>query len=166
MKKISNDQLRDLFEQIAKGNGGRLTPAAALSAARKKNHPLNQCVPPHFWDDRKASEKYRLHWFRSKIRSVRLEITVHERTLSTVFYTRDPSSPGRDQGYISVPRLRGDAELSREALFAEFKRITTLLDRAYDLAAALDLQSEIATMRAQCERLKARITDFPDAHLN
>jgi hypothetical protein len=166
MKKLSNDQLRDAFESVAKANGGRLTPAAALAAARKKDHPLHQCVPPHFWDDKKSSEKYRLHWLRSKIRSVRLVITVHEKQLSTVFYTRDPSVQGRDQGYISVPKLRDDQELSRQALLNEFTRVAAALERAYGLAAALDLQSEIEEMRSRAEALKARITSGDDARLN
>lgn len=55
--KANPQVIGEALSEVAKNEGGRLTPGAVVSAARSQNHPLH----PHFeWDDRVAAEAYRL----------------------------------------------------------------------------------------------------------
>lgn len=67
--------LRDHLAAVYVDNGGRLTPASVVNAARPKSSPLHAFFE---WDDKVAGDKYRLHQASQLIRSVRM--TVREGT--------------------------------------------------------------------------------------
>lgn len=122
------------------GRSGKLTPQAVVDEARNPEHPLHACFD---WDDETAAEAWRLEQARTLIRSVRVEITTEERTISTVYYVRDPEKGAGEQGYVELPKLKRKPDLAREALVAEFARAASALQRARDLAAALEMVGEI-----------------------
>jgi hypothetical protein len=82
---------------------GTITPDAVVHAAEVPTNPLHGYFE---WDDSKAGHAYRVDQARNLIRSVKVQVTVEDRVLSTVCYVRDPSVPGDEQGYITIKRLR------------------------------------------------------------
>lgn len=140
--------------EIGEANGGRLTPEMVLSDAADTESPLHEYFE---WDDTKAAHAHRIDQARTLIRSVRVHITVESRKVSTVFYVRDPAQPYDEQGYVSIPKLRTDEELAREALVSEFARAGAALDRAHRIAAALNLQDEVQEVSERVRQLSERV---------
>jgi hypothetical protein len=68
-RKANPQRIGAELEKIAKRNGGGLTPAATLEAARSEKHYLHR----HFeWQDGPAAEKYRLIQARQLITCIRV----------------------------------------------------------------------------------------------
>jgi hypothetical protein len=68
-KAADPQQIGEALMAIATENGGRLTPAATVEAARAPEHVLHR----HFeWQDRLAAEAYRLDQARTLIRVIRV----------------------------------------------------------------------------------------------
>lgn len=140
MTDIERDAIRERLDDLARKNGGRLTPEAVVADARKPNSPLHKEFE---WDTKKAAHEYWIEQARTLIRSVRIVVRTETTTISTVAYVRDPSAENGEQGYVSVESLRGNGEASRDALRYEFGRAESVLQRARDLAVALSLESEV-----------------------
>jgi len=119
---------------------GRLTPDAVVKAAQSPKSPLHRFFE---WDNTEAARKYRIEQARELIREVRIEMTVHEKTIQTVAYVRDPSAPPNRQGYRSVVKLADERTEAWTAVEAEFQRALGALRRARDIATALDFADEI-----------------------
>lgn len=126
--------------ELEKEGGGILTPEAVVQDAKRKDSPLHQ----HFtWDVKKAAHAYWLDQARTLIRSVRYEHRTETRVIRAVAYVRNPESEPKEQGYVSVSRLRGDVDLSREAVAHEFARAAAALARARELAVVLGIEDEV-----------------------
>lgn len=134
-------------------NGGRLTPELVVDAAKDKKSPLHSQFE---WDDKKAGHQYRIEQARTLIRSVQVVITVDSRRVSSVYYVRDPAAESNVQGYISIPQLRTDSELARDAIVSEFARAASALDRAHRIAAALNLEGEVQELSERVRSLSER----------
>lgn len=141
------------LEHIAKANGGRVTPEAVLSEAANPKSPLHDQFE---WDDSKAAQAYRLDQARELIRSVRVDIKVDHRIVSTVRYVRDPSA-GAEQGYVDVAKLRNSEDLSRDALAAELDQVKARMDRARSLAAVFGLERDIDQFIAHLDDMHSRL---------
>ena len=127
---------------------GQLTPDAVISAAQDPDSPLHG----HFdWDVESAAMNHWRHVARRLITSVKLDIRTETYTLKSVAYTRDPDKEGKDQGYTSVVSLRDDKDRARRSVMAELRRADAAMNRAYDLAFALGLQSEIEAIRSKID---------------
>lgn len=138
---------------LALDQSGRLTADRVVSAASDPGSPLHD----HFeWDDEKAGHAYRLEQARRLIRSVQVVVTIEDRAISTVHYVRDPLA-AEEQGYVSVDRLRSEPESARAMLRMEFARAIGCLKRAEDLADALGLKREVASVTKQAERVRRRV---------
>lgn len=148
-----DDSVLEALQQVER-DAGRLTPEAVVEAARDPASPLHNAFT---WDDATAAHEQRLHEARRLIRSVRVEVRTEARTVSTVYYVRDPTLPPEAQGYVSFPRLRTDTELAREALLQEFGRADAALRRARDLAAALQMQDEVDAIVTTVSALRERV---------
>ena len=135
---------------------GRLTPTAVIEAARDPDHPLHECFT---WDDSTAAHAFRLHEARQLIASVRVVITTEARSLSTVYYVRDPSMAAGDQGFVSIPRLRSDVDLAREVLVQEFGRAAAALNRAHEVAAALEIADEVDAVLTRVKALRGFVEE-------
>jgi len=142
---IVEQRLRELYEQR-----DDLTPAEVLEDARPKGSPLH---PLFEWNDKKASEAYRLDQARELIRSVEYVFRTERLTLKAPAYVRDPDADPRSQGYVSVAKVSTDSEISRRILIKELKIVAAALDRANRLAEVFGLQSEVEAMRSQLDLL-------------
>lgn len=113
---------------------GRLTPEMVVEAARDESSPLHECFE---WNDLKASAAWRIEQARKLIRSVMVEITTHERTISVVRYVHDPATLNGEQGYVTVKQLSHEPENVKRLIAQEFARAQANLARAQDLADVL-----------------------------
>ena len=125
---------------VIESKAGRLTPDAVIEAARPKDSVLHNCFT---WDKTEAAAKQLLYEARSLIRSVRVTTVVKDRVFRTIAYVRDPSVAANDQGYISVAKLRTDADMAREVLLEEFGRAASAMRRALEVSEAVNLRDEV-----------------------
>lgn len=147
-------EIRDALAKIADENGGLLTPDAVVAEAASKSSVLHDLFE---WDGKKAAHAWRLDQARTLIRSVRVVITNHKTTVSTVAYIRDPDVEGDEQGYCATASLVGDTERARAALVNEFSRAAAALRRARELAVAFDMAGEVEAVTASVEIMRTRI---------
>lgn len=152
--------IRDRLAQIEQANGGRLTPDDVIKDARRKDSPLHDCFE---WDVRKAAAAYWIEQARELIVSVRVVIKTDHTRLSTPFYVRDPSAGASQQGYVSVAKLRTEADMARDVLVSEFGRVADMLRRARDLAVALDSANEVDELISRVVGLRQRFVEQPEA---
>jgi hypothetical protein len=140
MTKEKREAIRERLQMLADQNNGRITPDIVVADAKKKTSPLHDQFE---WDAKKAASQYWVYQARQLIKSVKVMVTNETRSVSTVCYVRDPSVESAEQGYISLPKLKSDHELSRDALLYEFDRAASALKRARNLAEALDMLPEV-----------------------
>lgn len=139
---------------------GRLTPEELVRAASHPKHPLHK---EFIWDDKRAAHLQRLDTARTIIVSVRVQFRTETATIQSVAYVRDPDASSRQQGYISVERLRDSTQSSREALTAEAQRVQSMLERARELAAALEMEDELDLLIESAKRFVSRLRRGPSA---
>ena len=153
---MTAEQRKAVAERLAlieEAGGGRLTPDAVVADAKDPESPLHD----HFtWDVKKAAYAHWLDQARELITSVRVIIKTDKSMVRSVFYVRDPSADAKQQGYVNVQRLRGDADMAREALVDEFSRVASMLHRARELARVLGAESEIEPLLSQIVDLRKR----------
>ncbi len=152
------EAIRKRLAEIESANDGRLTPFAVVADARDETSPLHDCFE---WDVDKASYSHWITQARNLITSIRVVVTTESTSVKSVFYVRDPSAQQDEQGYVSVTRLRGDKDMAREALVAEFTRVADLLRRARHLAQALDADDEIQGLIQTVVGLRQRFMPPP-----
>jgi len=146
-------QIRERINDIAARNGGKIRPDDVVADARDPDSPLHDRFQ---WDVNKAAHAHWLDTARELIRAVRVTITTDTTVVSSVAYVRDPSVDADEQGYVSVATLRSDEDLAREAIVYEFARANGALARAREVAAALNLRSEVDRLIAGVNRAKAK----------
>ena len=127
---IEKTQAERLAE-LAKQNGGRLTPELVVADAENEDSPLHSAFT---WDDSEAAAKWRIEEARTLIRSVRLEMTVEERQIRCVAYVHDPARETGEAGYVSVLKVRKPGAV--EVVRAELNAAAALLGRCAEIAAA------------------------------
>lgn len=152
LKKIVEDRVRHL-EKL----NGYITPEIIVADAQDPDSPLHG---EFCWDKTEAAHKYWLHQARKIISSVQITIITESKTVSTVAYTRDPTRPGNEQGYISVEKARNDEEISREILIDEFKRAGAALQRAQRLAIAFNMENEVDAMARKVNKLRKNVEEY------
>lgn len=157
---LSQEERLKALQDIERA-AGRLTPEAVVEAARDPASPLHGWFT---WDDEAAAHMQRIYQARRLIASVRVVVRTDSRVVSSVFYVRDPSLPVESQGYVSLPTLRTDEDLAREALLQEFGRAAAALQRARELAAALSMQDEVELMLERVQALRQRVQERPSAN--
>lgn len=151
---------RETLQTMAKRNGGKITPAAVVEAARAKNSPLHRYFE---WDNTKAAQLYREDQARALIRSVKVQITTETKRVVAVGYVRDPLCESTDQGYVSVQSILSDEDAKREVLIAEFERAAAAIKRAKALAHVFDMADDIDSFLAELQVLTARVVEYrPD----
>ncbi len=122
---------------------GRLTPAMLVEDARDPNSPLHRLFD---WDDASAAEKQRLHTARQILVSVKVVVVTEHVSFKAPLMLRDPASPPREQGYVSLVALQKDAVAARAAMLTEFHRAESALSRARNVASVLNLSDEIEAL--------------------
>ena len=167
---MASMQLRAKAIKALEQRGGQVTAAALVKAAASPKHALHNEFE---WDDTKAGAKYRLDQARGIIASVRINRMQGERRVSSVAYIRNPTLPSAEPGYVSITRLRTEGEAAEDALRQEVDRIQSCIERAREIAGALDLVGlfddllEAAiTLRARMRRGPTVSTDEPRPDLS
>lgn len=148
------NEVEQRLAELTMKNGGILTPEAVVEDAKSKESPLHDLFQ---WDVKKAAYQHWLDTARSLIRSVRVEVHVESRKVSTVAYVRDPKAPPERQGYVRTATLRSDTDLAREALEQEFQRITAAMHRARELSVYFGLKDELEAMIATLGEFRERL---------
>lgn len=152
------DSIRARLAEIEMANGGRLTPSAVVEDARDPSSPLHGSFE---WDVTKASAAHWIEQARRLITSIHVLQRVETTSVRAVYYVRDPSAGSEEQGYVSLPTVRTDADLAREVLIAEFTRVADLLRRARVIAVALGAQGDVETLLSSVVGLRQRFVDGP-----
>jgi hypothetical protein len=137
--------VKDELQRLANEGGGRLTADVVVASARSAKSPIHDQFE---WDDKKAGRAHRLYQARQLIRSVKLNVSVEERSFVIPAYVRDPSAEANEQGYVATPKLRTDADAARDAVAAEFMRASNALRRARTLARYLGEDAAFTIDRA------------------
>jgi hypothetical protein len=158
MNQAKRDAVTKRLAEIEQQYGGRLTPEAVVEDASNAESPLNELFE---WDDGVAAHQYRLHQARLVITSIEVEVTTSTSTVSVAYYTRDPACSGGEQGYRSVVSLRSEQESSRKALIDAFTVVNGHLERARNLAVALDLENEVAQIIEGVTTLRTMVAEQP-----
>ena len=142
---------------------GRLTPDQVVEAARNPRSPLHGRFE---WDDSAAAAKWRIEQARELIRTIKVVITIEDREIRVPRYTRDQAAEGDEQGYSSLERTLAEPANAANLISYEFGRSITCLNRAADIAEAMNLPackgpiaraaSELANVGERVERLAKR----------
>jgi hypothetical protein len=140
--------LRQMFRN------GRATAEQLVREASKKSHEMHDDFE---WDDRKAGHAYRVDQARKIISSVEIILTQSTKVIRTVAYVRDPSCAPKQQGYISVDKLKSERALAGEALENELDRVIACYERASAFADALDLRSQFDAVLLSAVDLRSLI---------
>jgi hypothetical protein len=115
-----------------------LTPSAVVTEARDPEHPWHS---EFVWANGLAADKYRLEQARRLIAQVRITVQQGNVTTASVAYVHAPSEPA--QGYISVTEVGDDRAMAVSIVTAELLRVQSVLLRARELAAMLDLNAQV-----------------------
>ncbi len=133
--KIRAEALKALEDKL-----GRFTPDDLVAEASDPAHPLH--YDGFIWDEAKAAHQCRVEHARHIISSVRYYKTTSSKLIiSSPHYIRDPKA-APEQGYRNIVNVRDEREVALEALDAEIDRVVTSLDRAFEVASALELEEE------------------------
>lgn len=152
-QKISRKQkILNAFSKI-EADHGEITPTIIVKEAKKPSHPLHDEFD---WNDQSAAHQARLDKARALLR-IRVVVKTETISIRVPSYVRDPSKDGGDQGYISTVKLRDEKSLALDAVRAEFSRAIACMQRALDLADALDLSSEINELLSRARILQAKV---------
>lgn len=152
------EAIRLRLEELERAGGGRLTPQAVVNDAQDADSPLHDQFN---WDVNEAALQHWLDQARQLIVSVKYVFKNETTTVRAVYYHRDPTAAGGEQGYVSVPTLRTDQDLARDALVEAFRRVGDELRRAQQLAIMLDMDGEVAKLLDGVIELRQRISDTP-----
>lgn len=108
----------DELERIREENGGLLTVASIVEAAKDEDSPLHK----HFdWDDNTAAEKYREWQARALIQKCKITIENRPDTIVRAFVS--VPSDRKAGGYRSVHEVLDDAVLKESLLREMHQRI-------------------------------------------
>lgn len=134
---------------------GKLTASQVLNDAMQKNSPLHDQFE---WDDSTAAHKHRLEQARTLIRSIRVVSTTTQVTKPVPVYVRDPGARAADQGYKSTVRLKSHKQAARDALLEAIGQARAHVLRAQKVAAALDLDTDVAEILEKIEAFQCKIS--------
>lgn len=152
MRQEIEERLKHLYNQH-----GELTPELVVEDAMNPDSPLHG---EFTWDKEKAAYKYLLVEARQLIKSVKINFTIEKTTVSAVAYTKNPSNPQNQQGYVSVEAVKNDHEMTRLILVQEFQRAGAALKRAQRLAKYFDLEHEVEQLHDQMQKLKEHAENY------
>lgn len=142
------------INELAKLNGGRITPETVMRDAEDPTSPLHDSFE---WDDEVAAYQHRLDQARALIRSVRIVVTTDTTVVKSVAYIRDPDMDEQEQGYVSVEVLKRSKRKAREAVRYEAERAYSAMQRARDVASALGLDDAVDAVIEDLEHLQERV---------
>lgn len=149
---MQDPRVIERLQQLAAENGGQLTPDAVVADAKKKASPLHRYFD---WDDKVAAMKWRREQARQLIRSVRVEVEQQEIKVRAIGYVQDPDKDSADQGYVPTVTLKSDRDRAIQALEQELMRAEAAMNRAYEVASSLGLESEVDAILARIRGVRS-----------
>lgn len=152
----NKELVREVLEDLARNNGGTITPDQVIDHARDEASPLHNYFE---WNDTLAAANYRREQARSLLRSVKIVVKYETKNVKTVAYVRDPSRKLDEAGYIAVDRVKSDKDLAREVMVAEFKRAGAALSRARSLATYFNMENKLERFIAEINLLQERLSE-------
>ncbi len=153
---MNNAIVKARLESIARNNGGVLRPFDVVQDARQPDSPLHELFE---WDVEEAAQEHWMHTARRIIASVKVNITTETIVLKAPAYVRDPRLHGREQGYLETIKLRTEHEIAKEVLAGEVQNVISALRRARNVAAAVDMESEIDRLMEEFLDMRMRLKD-------
>lgn len=147
---ISKKVWQDELAKLASENDGCLVAETVVVKATDPSHPLHEAFE---WNDKIAGHRYRVEQANEYIRTVRIEHKTIDKTMMVPLYIRDPRQANNEPGYLALPRVRTDKQLSNEAIRQEFSRAAAALQRARDIAAALGKEEPIDDLLVRVRNL-------------
>jgi len=153
---MNNAIVKARLESIARNNGGVLRPLDVVQDARQPDSPLHELFE---WDVEEAAQEHWMHTARRIIASVKVNITTETIVLKAPAYVRDPRLHGREQGYLETIKLRTEHEIAKEVLAGEVQNVISALRRARNVAAAVDMESEIDRLMEEFLDMRMRLKD-------
>ena len=153
---MNNAIVKARLEAIARNNGGVLRPFDVVQDARQPDSPLHELFE---WDVEEAAQEHWMHTARRIIASVKVNITTETIVLKAPAYVRDPRLHGREQGYLETIKLRTEHEIAKEVLAGEVQNVISALRRARNVAAAVDMESEIDRLMEEFLDMRMRLKD-------
>lgn len=151
----------EVLAEMARANGGTLTPREIVDVARDEDSPLHWFFE---WDDSTAAELYRHEQARTLVRSFNIEVRINKTIVTLPKYVRDPSVGASAQGYIETARIRTDEDIRRDVLLQEFERAGTALRRARKLADYFGCTDEVEEMISSVVMLHDRFRLRDSSH--
>lgn len=149
--RLTDEQVEAL--RAIETDGRKLQPRAVIEAARDKKNPLH---PLFEWNVKAAAERDWMHTAREIIGAVTILITTTTHSIKAPAYVRDPAA-GQEQGYQHTEVLRRDPEQARESLLYTLEVAAGHLRRAFDLASAVGLETEIDQLLARVMGVQRQI---------
>lgn len=153
---MNNAIVKARLEAIARINGGVLRPMDVVQDARQPDSPLHELFQ---WDVEEAALEHWMHTARRIIATVKVNITTETIVLKAPAYVRDPRLHGREQGYLETIKIRTEHEIAKEVLAGEVQNVISALRRARNLAAALDMESEIDRLMEEFLDMRMRLKE-------
>ena len=153
---MNNSIVKARLEEIARNNGGVLRPSDVVEDARQPDSPLHELFN---WDTDEAAYEHWMHTARKIIATVKVNITTDTIVLKAPAYVRDPRLHGREQGYLETIKLRTEHEIAKEVLAGEVQNVISALRRARNVAAALDMESEIDRLMEEFLDMRMRLKE-------
>lgn len=117
----------------------RLRPECLVEDSKDPKHPLHKQF--RWGDDKRLAYEARLDIARRIFSSFRVTHTVETRRVSAVKYVKDPRTEG--QGYVNLAKVANDEDLAWEVLEHEAAAIKGAVQRAREVAAALELDGHL-----------------------
>jgi len=151
-----NDIVKKRLEFIARTNGGVLRPVDVVEDAKDPDSPLHELFN---WDVEEAALEHWIHTARTIIARVKINITTETIVLKAPAYVRDPTLHGREQGYRETVSLRTDKDMAREVIAGEVQNVISALRRARNVAAALEMETEIDRLMEEFLDMRMRLKE-------
>lgn len=137
----------EALKQIARRNGGLISPGEVVEAARPASSPLHNAF---CWDDTEAANRYRLLQAQKLIRSFKVEIEEGDKTTEVPVFlglSVDRESGTEDNPYrlaedvAKVPDLQAIAENDALEQLRGIRNRYSYLKRLSDIWSAIDSAS-------------------------
>lgn len=129
MTKEKYQQISDRLSVLREENG-RLSPEIVVNDARNPSSPLHDMFE---WDVDKAAYSHWIERAREILRTVKVKVTIEERTLTVPKYVHDPYAKN-EQGYEDVLVIRNSKQWSSDAVDLEIARLRAAIKKAHDMA--------------------------------
>lgn len=141
--------IREVLAQLDKEN--RLTPDEVISEGQKPDSPLHS---EFTWD---VAEAARITWVnqaRALISSFTVTRIVNHREYNVQEFVEHPTKPEREQGYVSIDKIKSNRMMAREFIERELTMASAYVSRTRDYATILGLTDRVDSVTRDLDELR------------